>query len=375
MAAARQELSSLPRPARVEALEVAAYRIPTDQPESDGTLEWSATTIVVVEALCEGVRGLGYTYAGRGAASVVEDTLRPAVLGGSALAPGAAYHAMRRAIRNLGQQGLAAMALSAVDCALWDLQARLLELPLVDLLGAVRDAVPVYGSGGFTSYAPEQLEQQLGGWAEAGLRAVKMKVGRAPSLDLSRVAVARSAVGPNVSLFVDANGAYECEQAARLGALFADRFGVAWYEEPRPSSDLEGLRRVHERVPPGLELAAGEYGSTPEDFQLLLDAQAIDCLQADVTRCGGISGFLGVAAQCEARQRPLSAHCAPALHVALGCALAPLRHLEWCHDHVRLEQMLFEGAPRPVDGLLRPDRSRSGNGLSFRHREARDRAA
>src|SRR5919109_5319148 len=148
----------------VEQLDVSVYRVPTDFPESDGTLTWEQTTIVVVEVRAGGVCGLGYTYADTATAQFIRDHLAEVVRGRDAMAVSGAWTAMLHAVRNLGRTGVAAMAIAAVDSALWDLKARLLELPLVTLLGAVRCSVPVYGSGGFTSYSVERLQAQLSGW-------------------------------------------------------------------------------------------------------------------------------------------------------------------------------------------------------------------
>jgi L-alanine-DL-glutamate epimerase-like enolase superfamily enzyme len=261
------------------------------------------------------------------------------------------------------------MAISAVDSALWDLKARLLELPLATLLGAVRDSVPVYGSGGFTSYSIERLQAQLAGWVQDGIPRVKMKIGRRPGEDLARVRAAWEAIGSNAGLFVDANGAYSRKEALE----FAERFaacGVGWFEEPVSSDDLEGLRLIRDRAPAGMDIAAGEYGYEPVYFRRMLEAGAVDVQQADATRCGGITGWLAVAALCEAHGIELSAHCAPQLHAHAGCAVGPLRHLEYFHDHARLEQLLFDGALTPVGGALRPDPERPGLGIELRTADA-----
>jgi len=156
---------------------VGAYRIATDAPESDGTIAWDTTTIVVVEILAGEVRGLGYAYADAAAAHLVQDTLAGVVEGRDALAVTGAWEAMVKAVRNIGRPGIASSAIAAVDVALWDLKARLLGLPLAALLGPVREGVPIYGSGGFTSYDVGRLQEQLAGWADAGIAMVKMKVG------------------------------------------------------------------------------------------------------------------------------------------------------------------------------------------------------
>jgi len=345
------------------------FTIPTDAPESDGTLEWSETTLVVVDVAAAGCRGLGYTYASPAAATLVRDRLAGTVAGTDALSPPRASARMVEAVRNVGRPGVASAALSAVDVALWDLKARLLGLPLAALLGALRDAVPVYGSGGFTSYPIERLERQLGGWAEAGIRMVKMKVGREPERDPERVRAARRAIGGGVELFVDANGAYDRKQALLLAERFAES-SVGWLEEPVSSDDLDGLRLLRDRAPAGMQIAAGEYGYEPFYFRRMLSAGAVDVLQADATRCGGVTGFLRVAALCDAHAVPLSGHTAPALHLHVACAAPRLRHLEYFHDHVRIERMLFDGVPEPRDGLLRPDPARPGIGLELRRADA-----
>ncbi|HET6632704.1 MAG TPA: enolase C-terminal domain-like protein [Rhodanobacteraceae bacterium] len=352
----------------VQALEVSAYRVPTDAPESDGTLAWNATTLVLVRVRAGGQTGIGYSYADHATATLIGETLADEVVGRNCFDITGIWQAMVHAIRNLGRPGIASMAVSAVDVALWDLKARLLQLPLVRLLGAVREAVPAYGSGGFTSYDRAQLQEQLGGWAQAGFRMVKMKVGREPGEDLQRVADARAAIGTRTELFVDANGGYARKQALDMAERFAEH-EVCWFEEPVSSDDLDGLRLLRDRGPAGMAIAAGEYGYATPYFRRMLAAGAVDVLQADATRCGGITGFMRVAAVCESFGLPLSGHCAPSLHVHACCAAAPVRHLEYFHDHVRIEHLLFDGAPEPRCGVLRPDLSRPGLGLEFKSRD------
>jgi L-alanine-DL-glutamate epimerase-like enolase superfamily enzyme len=354
---------------RVDRVRASAYRIPTDQPESDGTLEWDATTVVVVEVGAGDQRGLGYCYADAGAAGLASAVLAAVIDGADAMDTRGSWLRMVRAVRNVGRHGIAASAVAAVDVALWDLKARLLDVSLLDLLGGVRDSVEVYGSGGFTSYPVEVLSEQLAGWAELGIRSVKMKVGRCPQDDPRRVLVARRAIGDGVALMVDANGAYSRKQALAQAERFAEH-DVTWFEEPVSSDDLDGLRLMRDRVPGGMEVAAGEYGYDLPYFRRMLAAGAVDVLQADATRCAGITGLLGVGALCEAWSLPLSTHTAPALHAQVCCALPALRHLEWFHDHVRIERLLFDGAPEPADGHLVPDRSRPGLGLEFKHVDA-----
>jgi L-alanine-DL-glutamate epimerase-like enolase superfamily enzyme len=359
---------------RIERVETSTFRIPTDFPESDGTIEWDSTTLVLVLVRAGNQTGVGYTYADTSTAELIHRTLAKVLEGQNAMDIPACWLAMVRRIRNLGRPGIASMAISAVDSALWDLKARLLNVPLVSLLGAVRDSVPIYGSGGFTSYSEKQLKQQFSGWVELGITRVKMKIGRDAAADVSRVQDARAAIGAATELFVDANGAYSRKQAIAQAERFAD-FNVSWFEEPVSSDDLAGLRLVRDRAPAIMEIAAGEYGYDAWYFREMLSAAAVDVLQADATRCGGITGFLQAAALCQAHHIPLSAHTAPALHTHVCCAAIPVRHLEYFHDHVRIEHMFFDGTPSPVNGELRPDLSRPGMGLEVKHADLKRFAA
>jgi L-alanine-DL-glutamate epimerase-like enolase superfamily enzyme len=359
----------------VDELDVGAYTIRTDAPEADGTLAWDATTIVVVHAHGGGESGVGYTYADVSTAKLISSKLAGIVRGRDAMAPQAAWEAMVEQTRNLGRPGIASMAIAAVDLALWDLKARALGLPLCKLLGMARDRVPVYGSGGFTAYSLARLAEQLGGWVEQGIPRVKMKVGSSPDEDPRRVMRAREAIGPEAELFVDANGAYSRKQALELAERFGAQAGVSWFEEPVSSDDLDGLRLLRDRAPAAMPIAAGEYGYDAVYFKRMLDAGAVDVLQADVTRCGGMTELLRVDALCRAHNLPLSLHCGPAIHLHPASALENFVHLEYFHDHVRIEHMLFDGVVEPVEGALAPDLDRPGNGLDLKRGEAERYAA
>jgi L-alanine-DL-glutamate epimerase-like enolase superfamily enzyme len=353
----------------IDAVHAAAYRVATDAHESDGTFAWDATTLVVVEVEGAGERGLGYTYGDASVAALAAGALADTVAEIDVLDTGAAHAAAAAALRNTGRTGPGAMALSALDIALHDLKARVLGVPLWRLLGAVRDRVPVYGSGGFTSYDDARLAEQLAGWAQAGIPRVKLKVGRDPDRDEHRVDVARDAVGGDVELMVDANGAYDRKQAL----LWAERFvarGVTWLEEPVSSDDVQGMALVRARAPAGLDIAAGEYIWREADALPL--AGAVDVLQVDVTRCGGITTTLRIDALARARSMPTSIHCAPAVSAHVGAAMATLRHVEYFHDHVRIERMLFDGVPEVgPGGVLVPAADRPGLGLELRAADAR----
>jgi len=353
---------------------VSVFTIPTDAPEADGTLSWNSTTMVLVEISAGDQTGVGYTYASEAAGTLIEKFFSKLLEGRDALSNTAVWTMLREQVRNIGYAGIAATAISAVDNALWDLRARLFGIPLVVLLGKIRERVAVYGSGGFTSYSIPQLQRQLGDWAANGIRMVKMKVGSEPERDVERVRSAREAIGREVQLFVDANGAYSRKQALAMAERFA-KYDVRWFEEPVSSDDLEGLRLIRDRAPAGIEIAAGEYGFDEYYFRRMLEAGAVDVLQADATRCEGITGFMIAASLAESFQIPFSAHTSPSIHLHPCCALPAFRHIEYFHDHVRIEQMLFEGAAIAVDGFVTPDLSHPGIGLELKRKDAQRFAA
>ncbi|MER6734561.1 enolase C-terminal domain-like protein [Streptomyces puniciscabiei] len=358
---------------RIDSVDVHAFEVPTDGPdgtEEDGTLEWGSTTMVLVRVRAGGRTGVGYTYGDVSVASFIESELVDVVRGQDVSSPAAVWHLMGRQIRNAGRPGVGAMAVSAVDIALWDLKARLLGLPLVHLLPAWHDRVPVYGSGGFTNYPLDRLTDQLTGWVEQGIPRVKLKTSRDPERDPQRLTAVRKAIGDEPEIFTDANGALGRKQALYWARRFHDEWDVRWFEEPVSSADLEGLRMLRERGPERLEIAAGEYAYTTQDFVNLVEGPAVDCLQADVTRCGGITGVLEAAALAAAHHLDLSAHCAPAVSAHAFCAVRRLRHLEYFHDHVRCERLLFDGTLSPDGGALRPDTGRPGHGLEIKWADA-----
>lgn len=352
----------------IERVLAAAYTVPTDAPEADGTLAWDSTTLVLARVDCEGHTGTGWTYGPAACAAYLEQKLAALVRGGDPLDVPRHFAAMIAAARNDGRAGMAGYAISALDVALWDLKARLLGLPLFTLLGPVRSEVPVYGSGGFTTYDESRLANQLGDWVDRQrIPRVKIKIGEnhgtAVARDLDRIQQARAVIGPETELFVDANGGYERKQAIRVMQT-ARPYDVRWFEEPVSSDDLDGLREVRDAVLP--DVTAGEYGHDLYYFRRMCDAGAVDCLQVDASRCGGITEWLRAAAVAASHGLQVSGHCAPHLHAHVAAATPNLRHLEWFHDHVRIETLFFDGTLDPTGGTVRPDPAAPGHGMTLR---------
>ena len=321
--------------------------------------------MVAVTVTAGGVSGLGWTYSSAAAAGVISDQLAEVVRGHNAFDISAGWSAMHGAVRNIGNQGLAMQAISALDIAWWDLKARLLDVGLAALFGRCRDTVPVYGSGGFTNLTEDQLQEQVAGWLAAGCRAMKIKIGERwgsnPERDLRRIRQLAELAGPDVELMADANGGYSIGQARRIGHQL-DEYGVTWFEEPVSSDDLAGLAELRAQL--RCDVAAGEY--VADSYQAARLLPVVDCLQLDVTRCGGYTGWLRAAALAQAHNRQVSGHCAPALHAPVAAAVPHLRHVEWFADHARLEPMLVDGSPPVRDGALQLDDSRAGHGMTLR---------
>jgi L-alanine-DL-glutamate epimerase-like enolase superfamily enzyme len=355
--------------AKIVSGRISAYTIPTEQPESDGTAKWDSTTIVIVELTADGVTGLGYSYANLAAAHAAEELARREILNRDPFDIPVLHSALDRQVRNWGRPGLISSAISAIDTCLWDLKARLLQEPLISLLGKVRDEVQAYGSGGFTSYSERELVDQLTGWASDGFSCVKMKIGTHPEQDVTRVTAVQKALAEKAQLYVDANGAYDRQQALLKSEQFAD-LGVTWFEEPVTSDDRIGLHFLVEHAPAVMKIAAGEYSYTLDDARLLIEAQAVDILQADVTRCGGISNFIKIGDLCEVHHYPYSAHTAPSIHTPLCCSILPAVNVEYFYDHVRIEHMLFDGAATAANGKLKPNLTRHGLGLELKRMDA-----
>jgi len=357
---------------RVEGVDVSVYVVPLEEPESDGTFTWKETTVVVAEPFGGGARGLGFSYANAACAPFIRDLLAPIVTGREILDVPGSWRKMVEAIRNVGRPGVTSMAIAAVDIGLWDLKAKLLDLPLCRLLGMCHDRVAIYGSGGFTSLTAEQLTGQVDGWVNGeGIPRVKMKIGTehgtAQHRDLQRVELVRQTIGDDAELYVDANGGYTRKQAVRLAASFRE-MGVTWFEEPVSSDDLVGLHEVRSLI--DLDVAAGEYGYDLAYFGRMCSAGAVDVLQADVSRCAGITEWLRAATVAAAHGLQISAHCAPQLHLHPACAVPNIRHLEYFADHVRVDHLLFDGVIEQTQGTLEPDLSRAGLGLELKRADA-----
>lgn len=351
----------------IEDEQVFVYKIPLKEEETDGTLTWNHTVLVLVLLTCENHTGVGYTYANKATGTMIQQQLFPIVHHQDPMAIEGLWKKMYKETRNLGRPGITSFAIAAIDNALWDLKAKLLQVPLCILFGQVNTLVPIYASGGFISQKGKKLKTIFQQWKQEGHTRFKMKIGGDLQEDLKRIQIARKVIGED-DLFVDANGAYFPKEACAIAHQLT-KFNISWFEEPVTSDNIKGLSFVRKNGPASLRIAAGEYGFDLTYFLNLLSSQAVDVLQADATRCG-ITGFIKAHTLCKAFHLPFSAHCAPSLHLHPSLSLENLIHIEYFIDHVRIERELFDGFPEPLDGNLQPDLSRPGLGLKFKFTDA-----
>ncbi len=315
----------------------------------------------------EGVTGVAVGYAPPGGLQVVEQALAPALIGQDPTIVGELWAEMMWTVRDFGRGGVALQAVSAVDLALWDLNGRAEDRPLCDMLGRLRSDVVAYGSGGFTSFSEAGLVTELRGFLAEGFRAVKMKVGKGfgtfEDEDLARVGMVREAAGPDVEIYVDANGAYGVEQAIRMAGQFAD-LGVRLFEEPVPPQDVAALAAV--RAGSAIPIAAGEHEYETAGLRRMAEVGAVDVLQPDVLRIGGVSGWLQAASVAAEYDLPLMSHAAQLSSLQLGCATPGFAALEYLRIQEEMDRLWYKEIPRPQGGRLAPFDGRPGLGLDIR---------
>ena len=298
------------------------YRLPLARPLSDQTHYLEHIDLTVVRLTSDdGAVGDGYALTvGTGGAAVREligTSLIPR-LHGKEIQPRPRWHELWRAVHDLGSRGMTAIALGAVDIALWDLLGKRYDRSLTDLLGPCRDAIPAYGSGVNLNLPVGDLEQQVRRWVELGYKGVKVKVGVGGLReDRRRLEAVRNAIG-DVPLMVDANQGWQVPQAIEACSLFAD-LELTWLEEPLLAEDLLGYARLRERVP--TPIAAGENLFSVHEVNQYLAMSACDYLQVDVVKVGGITPFLDIAALAHAWNVPLAPHHKMELSGQLLCCL------------------------------------------------------
>jgi L-alanine-DL-glutamate epimerase-like enolase superfamily enzyme len=324
---------------KIASIAVATARVPLDHVTSFATRTVSARDYGLVKIRSvDGVEGIGFCYAGSSGGTLVahaiEQLLAPILIGEDSLLVEGLWQRMFQETLLQGRAGSVMRAISILDCALWDLNARAAGLPLFQYLGAVADdAVPAYASGGYylPGKTPAKLGAEMAGYVRAGFKAVKMKVGRlSPREEEARVKAARNAVGPDVELMLDANNAWhDLPTAMRYMERF-ELYDPYWIEEPFFPDDIENHARLARltRVP----VATGEIGTGRWHFKEILDKGAAAILQTDALVCGGISEWKRIAATAASYNVTVCPHWFHDLHAHLVAATANARYVEYFPD-------------------------------------------
>jgi L-alanine-DL-glutamate epimerase-like enolase superfamily enzyme len=306
-----------------------------------------------------GLRGLGFAYAlqgsGRALHAVAEDDLAPLVLGEDPLDHERLAAKVYWRLQTVGRRGLVQQAYSAIDLALWDLKGKAANLPLHKLLGGARTSAPCYGSDtAWLWMSPEQILDASRPYLDQGLMGIKVKVGADPEADASRLTQLREALGDDVWLGVDANERYDYATALAMGRFFEEEVGADWFEEPIVCEDVAGHARLASKL--DVPIAGGEMLFGLDEFRAYLDQDALAVVQPDVTRLGGLTGWLKVAALAEQHHRPLSPHLLPEVGVHLACGLpgvTSVEYMPWLFPLYLHPPRLEEGrlVPPPGPGL------------------------
>lgn len=304
----------------------------------------------------QGLEGLGVTYhevGGEAVREIIRRNMAPKLIGRDPLESEALWHEFFHYLRGVGRKGVSFCALSAVDVALWDLKGKIAGLPLHRLLGGNRTRVPVYASGGWTSYSDEQLVEEMRGMVARGFRMVKFKVGYAGGTDIRRDALrvrkVREALGPEIRLLVDANNCFDAATAVQLANRIRE-FDVMLFEEPVFADDIPGLSRFRRGT--DIPLATGEHEYTRFGVRDLLLAEAADYVQADGARAGGYTEMLKIAALTQAWNVRFAPHAMENLHLPLVAALPNAPFLERLLMFEDITARVFKGAAVPVDGHM-----------------------
>lgn len=289
-----------------------SYRLPEGKTVTMGvgsTLKRDA--IIVRVETSEGITGYGEAHPGRSPGAVtsaIHTTLAPLLIGMKATDVVGAWQRVHR--MQLSSHGLgagAALALSGIDMALWDIRGKAAKMPLYELLGGTRRRVPAYAGGISLGYQPKQsLAEEAKEYVTRGYKAVKLRIGDTAKNDIERVVHVREALGDDVDILTDANTTYTMADARRVLPVLAD-IRAGWLEEPFACNDFASYREAA-KITPLVPIAAGENHYTRFEFAQLLEAGAVQVWQPDLSKCGGITEGVRIAAMASAWRIPINAH-------------------------------------------------------------------
>jgi D-arabinonate dehydratase len=353
---------------KIKSIEAFYIPVTPDKAVSDST--WKLETMgyaVVRISTDEGISGIGYTYdvAGKAIREVINNTIAGVLLERDPFETETLWTDVMNLLRGVGRKGLVLCALSMVDIALWDIKGKALGMPLYKLLGGSETIIPVYGSGGWTSYTEAELIEEVEQIKSWGYTKIKMKVGvdfgRSPEEDVRRVRSVRKHIGDTIDLMIDANNAWDAATAIKVSEALAD-CNIFFFEEPVIADDIPGLANVKSKIT--IPVATGEQEYTKYGARDLIMGNAVDILQMDVTKCGGITEWMKIAAIAQAWNIPVAPHAMHYAHMHVVSAAPNGLMLENLFMHEKINALLMVDPPIPKNGYLElPDKP--GVGIEF----------
>lgn len=314
----------------------------------------------------EGTEGLGVGTGNLAIRAVIENNLKDLLIGQDPFNIEKLWNDMFWRVRGYGRKGVAFQALSTVDIGLWDLKAKALGLPLYRLLNPMFEKVPIYGSGGWTNYDEKELVAEQTGYVDRGIPRVKMKVGKdfgqSEREDIARLNAVRKAVGDDVEIYVDANNGYYAKQAIRMSRMFED-YDVKWFEEPVIADDIEGLAAISRATT--IPVATGEHEYTKYGFKDLIARGAVDIVQPDIGRVGGVTEWMKAAYLAHAFNLPVAPHAVQLVHLHCAMATPNLKVVEYLGSVEKNDDFFYTDYPKPVNGTWAPYPDKPGLGLEL----------
>ncbi|WZO35219.1 mandelate racemase/muconate lactonizing enzyme family protein [Microbacterium sp. LWS13-1.2] len=348
---------------RIMSLSTDYFRLPLPPSEDGGHGAIDTEELVFVNVHTDLADGFGYAYTigkgGRAIRSLIDHEIADAVIGLDFASPEDAWRHVWRRMLYIGRGGLTSFAIAALDMALWDAYAKADGVPLYRAIGAQSKELPTYGSGVDLQKSTEDLLEQIDGYKARGLRGVKMKVGR-PTLseDIERVAAVRDHLGTAVDLMVDANMAWDRDEALEA-ARQLEPFELRWLEEPLTPEDIEG--HAHLRRETSTPLSVGESFHSPAEFHAYARAGGSDVFQVDPVTNGGVTVAIEALRAANAAGIDASSHYADELNAHILCLAERPVFLE---KHAFALDAYLEDPQEIVDGFVRPS-ERPGHGIAF----------
>lgn len=323
--------------AAISGVRLSLYRVPLDAPVSDAKVATGrqhplgdVDVLVARITSDDGLEGLGFAYSKRAGGPALfahARQLAPLLIGQDPLDTGRIWERLLWAGASVGRQGVAAQAIAAVDIALWDRKAKLAGISLAKLLGRYRSSIRCYDTGGgFLSASTDAVVRSAGAALERGIGGIKVKVGGDPREDIGRVRAVRAAIGDRTPLMVDANQQWDRSTARSVGRRLAE-LDLTWIEEPLDAYDIAGHASLRQAL--DTPIASGEMLGAVGDIRRFLEADALDVVQPDAPRLGGITPFRRVMELADEHAVTVAPHFATEIHVHLAAAQPKEGWVEW----------------------------------------------